>query len=201
MSPAAIPRASPHARAAPLSSRSASRVSRRRVVAYPPVLVGSSLLFLSDCSRARGADLPNAEMEIVASTQPNKGKGASASAGDFVVIAFVAKLDDNRVIQATAKRPVAFVLGGAPFGYVTEGLMQAVVGMQVGAKRTVIVPSVLAFGENGAVIPPSACDGPLCDKSVGEEAPIVVPSNARITYDVELLKLVPARSVPKTMVR
>lgn len=85
------------------------------------------------------------------------GKGAKAKAGDVVSVHYTGWLMDGTKFDSSVDRgePFKFSLGA---GEVIEGWDKGVVGMQVGGKRTLIIPSSMAYGEQGAggVIPPGA---------------------------------------------
>jgi FKBP-type peptidyl-prolyl cis-trans isomerase len=62
--------------------------------------------------------------------------------------------------------PIQFTLGQ---NMVIQGWEQGILGMQVGEKRTLTIPSKLGYGEQGA-------GG-------------VIPPNATLIFDVELVKI------------
>ncbi|MCX8518717.1 MAG: FKBP-type peptidyl-prolyl cis-trans isomerase [Methylophilaceae bacterium] len=64
------------------------------------------------------------------------------------------------------KTPFSFTLGG---GQVIEGWDQGVRGMRVGGKRTLFIPAELGYGRRGAGT--------------------IIPPNADLVFDVELLGL------------
>jgi len=93
------------------------------------------------------------------------GKGAEALPGKRVVVHYtgwffkpLAANQRGRKFDSSldAGRPFEFQLGA---GQVIKGWDQGVAGMKVGGKRTLAVPSALAYGKKGAgggIIPPDA---------------------------------------------
>ena len=84
------------------------------------------------------------------------GKGATASLGSKVFVHYtgwlykpMAPKQRGREFDSSVKRgePLSFVLGS---GRVIKGWDQGILGMKVGGKRTLIIPSHLAYGQRGA---------------------------------------------------
>ena len=84
------------------------------------------------------------------------GKGAEAQPGVKVFVHYtgylhkpMAKNGRGREFDSSIKRgePLEFVLGS---GRVIKGWDQGILGMRVGGKRTLIIPSHLAYGSRGA---------------------------------------------------
>ena len=97
-----------------------------------------------------------------------EGTGATAKAGDQVSVHYTGKLKDGTKFDSSVDRnkPFDFPLGA---GRVIKGWDEGVAGMKVGGKRKLIIPSDLAYGPNGR--------------------PPVIPPNAELHFDVELLKI------------
>ena len=86
------------------------------------------------------------------------GTGKEAKAGETVTVNYVGVLYKNgKIFDASWKRkePFKFQLGQ---GSVIKGWDQGVVGMKVGGRRELIIPSELAYGKAGSppTIPPNA---------------------------------------------
>ena len=91
------------------------------------------------------------------------GTGATAAAGNTITVHYTGWLYDEKASQyrgkqfdsSIGKTPFSFKLG---VGQVIAGWDQGVVGMKVGGKRTLIIPSALGYGSTGAgsAIPPNA---------------------------------------------
>lgn len=100
------------------------------------------------------------------------GTGDTASAGQDVVVHYTGWLfedgEQGAKFDSSKDRgdPFVFALGA---GMVIQGWDQGVVGMQVGGARTLIIPPELGYGARGA-------GG-------------VIPPNATLKFDVELLAL------------
>lgn len=96
------------------------------------------------------------------------GKGPTPREGQVVIVHFSGWLDDGTQFDDTRKRdrPFGFPVGS---GQVIKGWDEAVRSMRVGGKRRLVVPPQLAYGEKGV--------------------PQLVPSNARLTFDIELLRI------------
>ena len=85
--------------------------------------------------------------------EKHTGKGIPAARGDTVTVQYRGQLDDGT--QFDAANSFTFVLGA---GDVIKGWDTGLVGMAVGAKRKLVVPSRLGYGKRGCApdIPPNA---------------------------------------------
>lgn len=91
------------------------------------------------------------------------GTGKEAVTGATVQVNYTGWLHDPKAADmrgakfdsSVGRGPFRFRLGA---GRVIKGWDQGVVGMKVGGKRTLVIPSDLAYGQRGAggVIPPGA---------------------------------------------
>jgi peptidylprolyl isomerase len=97
-----------------------------------------------------------------------QGTGAAARNGDSVSVNYTGTLDNGTVFDSSIPRnqPLTFTLGQ---GSVIKGWDEGVLGMKIGEKRKLIIPSTLAYG----------------DQAVGG----VIPANSRLTFEVELLSI------------
>ena len=91
------------------------------------------------------------------STDEVVGTGDEAVAGKTVSVNYLGTLTDGTKFDSSYDRnqPFEFKLGG---GQVIQGWDQGVMGMKVGGKRTLTIPSELGYGTRGAggAIPPNA---------------------------------------------
>jgi len=81
------------------------------------------------------------------------GTGATAAVGDTVSVGYIGTFLDGRVFDP-GPGPITFQIGA---GRVIPGFEQGIVGMRVGGKRRITVPSALAYGSAGnpPTIPPN----------------------------------------------
>ncbi len=94
-------------------------------------------------------------------TDTTVGTGPAAKPGDKVVVQYTGWLDENgkkgKKFDSSLDRgePFTFTLGTHQ---VIPGWDEGLVGMKPGGRRTLIIPSALAYGSEGAggVIPPNA---------------------------------------------
>ena len=99
----------------------------------------------------------------LAKTDTVVGKGKEAMTGAMMQVNYTGWLYDPTAADmhgikfdsSAGRGPFSFQLGA---GRVIKGWDQGVAGMKVGGKRTLVIPSDLAYGQRGAggVIPPGA---------------------------------------------
>jgi peptidylprolyl isomerase len=100
------------------------------------------------------------------------GSGASPRAGNRVTVHYTGWLDNNgqegRKFDSSHDRnqPFSFVIG---VGQVIQGWDEGVMTMKIGEKRRLFIPSNLGYGARGAGA--------------------VIPANANLIFDVELLQI------------
>jgi FKBP-type peptidyl-prolyl cis-trans isomerase FkpA len=96
------------------------------------------------------------------------GDGKEAKTGDTVEVHYTGWLSNGKKFDSSVDRGEAFsfTLGK---GMVIKGWDEGVAGMKIGGKRKLVIPPKLAYGERGR--------------------PPVIPENAELTFEVELLKV------------
>lgn len=102
------------------------------------------------------------------------GKGAVAEVGDTIVVDYTGTLSDGKEFDSSRKSaPFSFTLGAKS---VIPGWEQGLPGMRVGGKRSLTIPSDLAYGDAGS--PP-------------------IPPKATLKFEVELLYVEKKGATPK----
>ncbi len=108
-------------------------------------------------------------------TELNEGAGATAAPGQRVTVHYTGWLHDPAAPETKGRKfdssrdrgdPFQFELGA---GHVIRGWDQGVAGMKIGGQRRLTIPPELGYGARGA-------GG-------------VIPPNATLVFDVELLKV------------
>lgn len=97
------------------------------------------------------------------------GEGAEVKGrGDTVKVHYTGWLEDGEKFDCSLERdtPLSFPVD---VGYVIKGWDEGIKGMRVGGKRKLIIPPDLGYGSHGT----------------GD----VVPPNATLTFEVELLEI------------
>ena len=95
------------------------------------------------------------------------GKGATAKAGDSVMVDYTGWLvDGTKFDSSIGKKPFGFTIGQ---GRVIEGWDKGVVGMKVGGTRVLTIPPSLGYGAQGY--------------------PPVIPGDATLKFEIKLLSV------------
>jgi FKBP-type peptidyl-prolyl cis-trans isomerase FkpA len=138
-----------------------------------------AMLLVSGCSRApeeptgdykpaQGAPLPPGPTRLE-SEEIVVGSGRVVHAGDTVHVQYTGTLTNGKKFDSSYDHggdPFKFTIGK---GEVIQGWDQGVVGMKVGGKRRLRIPSDLGYGEKGS--PPS------------------IPPGAGLVFEVELVSI------------
>jgi peptidylprolyl isomerase len=101
------------------------------------------------------------------------GTGKAAKKGDRVEVHYTGLLKDGKKFDSSRDRgkPFRFPLGS---GKVIKGWDEGVQGMKEGGKRKLIIPPELAYGAEGVVV----------------KGKTIIPPNAELTFDVELIRVI-----------
>jgi len=110
----------------------------------------------------------NDEIQTVKTEILQEGSGEPAKTGDKVLVHYTGRLQDGTKFDSSVDRgtPFPFTLGQ---NRVIQGWELGVLGMKVGEKRKLTIPSELGYGSQGT--------GGL------------IPPNATLIFEVELLKI------------
>ncbi|NMB40091.1 MAG: FKBP-type peptidyl-prolyl cis-trans isomerase [Parcubacteria group bacterium] len=97
-----------------------------------------------------------------------EGSGVESKVGDSLTVHYTGMLEDGTKFDSSVDRetPFNFILG---IGQVIEGWEKGMEGMKVGEKRKLTIQPEYAYGERGV--------------------PGVIPPNATLIFEVELLEI------------
>lgn len=114
-----------------------------------------------------GSDMNTEDFDELNIEVLEEGEGQEAEDGDELTVNYVGTLINGKQFDSSYDRnqPFVFVLG---IGQVIDGWDQGLVGMKVGEKRKLEIPSSLGYGEMGS----------------GS-----IPGNAGLIFEVELLSI------------
>jgi FKBP-type peptidyl-prolyl cis-trans isomerase FkpA len=146
------------------------------------ILLAAGLVGLAGCSPGENAQAdeqfaPDLEVVVDSLIEMSSGLryqdlavggGDEATSGKDVVVHYTGWLTDGSKFDSSVDhgRPFSFKLGT---GSVISGWDEGVAGMKVGGKRKLVIPPALGYGRSGS--------------------PPVIPPNATLVFDVELLEV------------
>ncbi len=128
---------------------------------------GLTWLLISGSNRGTDDDLITTKSGL-AYKDLTIGTGQEAKDGDTVTVHYTGRLKDGTKFDSSVDRdePFSFRIGA---GKVIKGWDEGVAGMKEGGKRKLVIPPDLGYGARGA----------------GK----IIPPNATLTFEVELLKV------------
>ncbi|MDE1941794.1 MAG: FKBP-type peptidyl-prolyl cis-trans isomerase [Betaproteobacteria bacterium] len=141
------------------------------------LLIPAAFLACSGAALAEAPNKPNQTLTMDGMTMIDSkiGNGRAAHSGDMVVVHYSGWLYDPTEPGNKGAKFDSSVDRGQPFsfrlgmGQVIRGWDEGVAGMKVGGQRTLVIPPELGYGSRGA----------------GN----VIPPNATLLFDVELLEI------------
>lgn len=145
------------------------------LAALVPLLLPAAFAQQPVANTRQGVSKMDATVTALKKIDTKQGNGAEAVKGKPVVVHYTGWLYDpaqpegkGRKFDSSLDRrdPFSFPLGQ---GHVIRGWDEGVAGMKVGGKRTLIIPADMGYGARGA-------GG-------------VIPPNAALVFDVELLEV------------
>lgn len=135
------------------------------LLARRSVFLSFCLALFTQVGHASHAPLPDVGIKDI-----QMGEGNEALPFSVVDVHYTGRLTDGTVFDSSVKRgePFKFTLGA---GQVIPGWDMGIKGMKPGGKRVLTIPPELAYGKKGA----------------GD----VIPPNATLTFEVELVAAIP----------
>lgn len=140
------------------------------VIAIVLVVLAVGIFYLSSAKNNQNKNTNSSKEESKNEVQPKKeeisdlkievlkqGSGEVVSKnGDILTVNYVGTLEDGTKFDSSLDRGVPFKLNLGT-GETIKGWDQGLVGMKIGEKRKLTIPSKLAYGERGAgnLIPPN----------------------------------------------
>jgi FKBP-type peptidyl-prolyl cis-trans isomerase FkpA len=103
-----------------------------------------------------------------------QGDGPAVSPGDTVAVSYTGKLLDGKEFDSSKGRPPFNVIVGV--GQVIPGWDEALTKLNKGTVATIIIPSPLAYGKEGAK-----------DRNSSDPNAYRIPPNAPLVFDIELV--------------
>lgn len=130
---------------------------------YILIIIIFTLISLCSCGKGNKEIVTASGLKY---TDIKEGSGAVASNGKKVMVHYVGTLENGKVFDSSMDKnqPLTFTLGS---GEMIPGFDEGILNMKVGGRRKLVIPPNLAWGPEGA-------QG-------------VIPPNATVIFDIELL--------------